>query len=79
MESETTMAKSTNNNASQWLSSKGIVLEETFIAALQNYAKGYQKEHSIKQLDEIYRLIGTNKSHISYWKNHPHSTQTKNF
>lgn len=74
------MTKSTNNcKAYNWLYKKRIVLEEAFVPALRNYAKCYKEKYVIKHLDEVYRSIGTNKSHISYWEKHPHSTQTKNF
>lgn len=74
------MSKLINGNlAETWLADRGIVLEESFIFSLRQYSIKYQKLHKIRLLDDVYQMIGTCKSHISYWEKHPYSTQTKFF
>lgn len=64
------------HKAERWLEKRGIIPEESFACALNYLAMGYQKNHK-RTLDEVYAMLGIKKQHIFYWKNNPHSVQTK--
>ncbi|MBE5981189.1 MAG: hypothetical protein E7249_19000 [Paenibacillaceae bacterium] len=61
----------------QWLDDHGVILEESFYTALNNLAKDYKKTNDLKLLEEVYQKLGVNKQAVSWWKNHPCSTQTR--
>ncbi len=63
----------------KWLAMHNVMLEDCFSQSLMSLAKTYQKKHAIRRLDDVYRrLLGIRKQLVSYWENHPASTQTKN-
>lgn len=68
-----------NQKTYEWLTKRGIELEESFAQSLRNLAMVYQKTSGIKKLNDVYRLIGARKQYISHWENNPSSTQTKKF
>lgn len=68
-----------NKKAISWLYKHEIELDESFTQTLKKLAIIYKKQNHLKRLDDVYKLIGTHKEYISYWENHPYSTQTKNF
>lgn len=68
-----------NKKTISWLCKHGIELDESFTQALKILAIRYKNHNNLKSLDEVYKLIGARKEYIYYWKNHPYSTQTKNF
>nr|WP_314465693.1 hypothetical protein [uncultured Clostridium sp.] len=61
----------------QWLDDHGVILEESFYTALNNLAKDYKKAYDIRLLEDVYQKLGVNKQAVSWWKNHPYSTQTR--
>lgn len=61
----------------QWLDDHGVILEESFYTALNNLAKDYKKTNDLRLLEEVYQKLGVNKQAVSWWKNHPCSTQTR--
>lgn len=65
-----------NNKAMQWLAQRGQIPKEGFVSALSRLSKHYKKKHKIKNLNEVYQMLGTRKEYIYYWKQHPYSTQT---
>lgn len=67
----------TNKKVQQWLDDKGIKLQESFADALKALAKKFQKENGIKNIEEVYALIGLKKQYLTYWANNPFSIQTK--
>lgn len=67
----------TNDNAVKWLEERKIKLEESFPMALKRLAKTFQKENGIKNIEEVYSLIGLKKQYIAYWLKNPNSVQTK--
>lgn len=67
----------TNKKVEKWLEERGIKLEESFSMALKRLAKAFQKENGIKNIEEVYSLIGLKKQYLAYWVKNPHSVQTK--
>lgn len=67
----------TNSKAEQWLEERDIKLEESFPMALKRLATIFQKENGIKNIEEVYFLIGLKKQYIAHWLKNPHSVQTK--
>ncbi|CDE62501.1 putative uncharacterized protein [Fusobacterium sp. CAG:439] len=67
----------TSKKAEKWLEERGITLQENFVTALKKLAKDFQKEHGIKNIEEVYSLIGLKKQYLVYWSKNPHSVQTK--
>lgn len=61
------------NMLDSWLQERNIVLEENFTSSLRRLAVTY-KTHQIKTLNDVYKLIGCNKTDISRWKRRPMST-----
>ena len=61
----------------QWLDVHGVILEESFYTALNNLAKDYKRTNDLRLLEEVYQKLGVNKQAVSWWKNHPCSTQTR--
>lgn len=66
-----------NNDATMWLSVRGIVLEENFTDALKKIAKKYQKINNIKNIKNVYNIIELKKQYLYYWQNHPSYIQQK--
>lgn len=60
-----------------WLNDHGVILEESFYTALNNLAKSYKVSNDIRLLEEVYQKLGVNKQAVSWWKNHPYSTQAR--
>lgn len=67
----------TNKKAEKWLKERGIVLQENFAVALKKMAKDFQKEHEIKNIENVYSLIGLKKQYLTHWLKNPNSVQTK--
>lgn len=61
----------------QWLDDHGVILEESFYTALNNLARVYQETNGIRLLEDVYLILGVKKQAVSWWKNHPYSTQTR--
>ena len=61
----------------KWLYAKGIKLQESFSVALKNLAENYKKEHCIKNIENVYSLIGLRKQYLSYWRKNSNSSQSK--
>lgn len=57
----------TSKKAEKWLEERGITLQENFVTALKKLAKDFQKEHGIKNIEEVYSLIGLKKQYLVYW------------
>lgn len=66
-----------NKKVEKWLEERGIKLEESFSDALKNLSKKFLKEHGIKNIEEVYSLMGLKKQYLAYWVKNPHSIQTK--
>lgn len=67
----------TNKKVEKWLGERGITLQESFATALKRLAKDFQKEHGIKNIEQVYSLIGLKKQYIAHWLKNPNSVQTK--
>ncbi len=68
-----------NSEVENWLYARGIKLQESFSVALKKLAENLKKEHGSKNIETVYSLIGIKKQYLSYWREHPNSSQQKNF
>lgn len=67
----------TNNKAEKWLEEREIKLDESFPMALKRMAKSYQKANGIKNIEDVYYLIGLKKQYVAYWTKNPNNIQSK--
>ena len=67
----------TDSKAQKWLEERGIKLEENFPMALKRLAKTFKKEKGLKNIEEVYALMGLKKQYIAYWLKNLHSIQSK--
>ncbi len=58
----------------EWLSSHGIVLQESFTDRLCCYAKILKKKNRLSSINDAYNMLGCSKDNISRWKHNPCST-----
>lgn len=63
----------------EWLSERGIMLEESFAQALRKLAVVYQRKNNISRINDVYKLIGIRKQLVLHWAQNPSSVQTKKF
>lgn len=67
-----------NKKAEKCLEDRGIIFQESFSAALKKLAKDFQKDHGIKNVEQVYSLIGKKTIYSQLAKN-PNSVQTKKY
>jgi len=67
----------TNEKVEEWLKERGIELEESFVDTVKRLAQSHKQAHGIKNVEEVYSLIGLKKQYLAYWKQNPSSAQTK--
>lgn len=60
-----------------WLKEKSIFLEKSFVQSFKHMAQSYKIKHNISNIETIYKILGTKKQYLSYWKNNPSSMQAK--
>ncbi len=58
----------------EWLKEHEIVMEESFTDALRSYAPMLKKNYSLGRLEDVYSMLGCNKTDVSRWEYHPYST-----
>jgi hypothetical protein len=68
-----------NQKLREWLLERNIILEESFVQTLVGLAMAYQERYRIRNIDDVYKLIGVRKQLIAYWRINPENTQTKKF
>lgn len=66
-----------NKKVEKWLEERGIKLKESFPMALKRLAKSFQKENGIKNIEDVYSLLGLKKQYLAYWTKNSHSVQSK--
>lgn len=66
-----------NVKIQNWLEKLDIKLQESFAESLKKLAQEFQKEHNIVNIEKVYALLGIKKQYITYWEQHPYSTQAK--
>lgn len=67
----------TNKKVEKWLGERGIKLEESFPMALKRLSKAFQKESGIKNIEDVYSLLGFKKPYIIYLQKNSNSVQSK--